>query len=360
MILAPAAARAEDAPPRRPELTLKQVAYADSDHELSGIFLPQPGGAGRTAYAVADSADDVFIYQLTLKADAGKPKSKDKKATKEAAETPLAGSTRFTLKKVLGLPIISGWSAVQDAMKEALKVDAKDRRLDLEAFAVCGDTWYLGNERVRQVLELTGVGKEGRSAKGIRVLPIDLETAYPKLWEGGANAGIEGLAADCAGGKLYVGKERDPRAILVVDMKTWKVTGTLDLPPSNRDGQRVISPFAKDGAEGLTTLSADVSDLIVEGGFLYVLERNTYEIAKIDLATQKVVARVSYYKAEKPLYETHEPFGVAEALTMTKDEIWIGIDNNGSPSTRWAERTYGGPAKGDHPAIMVFERPAGF
>ena len=80
--------------------------------------------------------------------------------------------------------------------------------------------------------------------------------------------------------------------------------------------------------------SNDFSDMKYENGFLYMLERNG-----------SCVSEPSKY-------------GMAEALLLTKDEIWIGIDNNGLEASKGAEDRFG--IKGNQPSILRFKRPTGF
>ena len=49
---------------------------------------------------------------------------------------------------------------------------------------------------------------------------------------------------------------------------------------------------------------------------------------------------------------------MAEALLLTKDEIWIGLDNNGDEVTEHAKKTY--QLQGREPVILKFKRPEGF
>ena len=57
------------------------------------------------------------------------------------------------------------------------------------------------------------------------------------------------------------------------------------------------------------------------------------------------------------LYDNSK-YGMAEALLLTNDYIWIGLDNNGLPFSKHAENTYG--LSGTQPVIIGFKRPAGF
>lgn len=301
-----------------PELELVKAQFARSEHELSGLAL-----LGKDLVLVADDKTDSFLYKATF---AGK---------------------RYQITKLLDLNKVDGFKAYLDSLQGEARIPEKDRRIDFEGVAVCGKKTYLINERVRQVV----VVEDG---KKLARLPIDFD-GYKALFDGGANAGFEGLTADCATDTLYVAKERDPRQIFVVDLKSQEVARSSDFPASDRAGQRVINPFT---GQGLFDVGPDIADLAFDGGFLYALERNSYEVTKLDPKTFDVVARVSYFKTEKPLYETGEPFGQAEALRLTPDEIMIGVDNNGTPLTHFAEKTFG--VKGKVGVIMTFKRPKGF
>ena len=272
---------------------------------------------------VADDAEDHYIYKVDL-------------TPKRPAVTPYVDLTK-----------LGGYEGLLRAMRGETHLKDEDRRFDLEGLAVCGDKIYLANERVRQVIEVDAKSR-------VSVLSLDL-SGYADLWAGGANAGLEGITVDCATGTMYLAKERDPRGLMVVDLASGKVTVAPDIAPSDRAGQQVINPFS---GQGLLTITADFSDLAFDGGYLYAIERNSYEIAKIDPKTFAVVARVSYFETEKPLYETGEPFGIGEALALTPDTIILGTDNNKMPISGRATAKY--HVKGNVPALMFFERPVGF
>lgn len=301
-----------------PELELVKAQFAQSEHELSGFAL-----SGKDLVLIADDKEDHCVYKAVFQ---GK---------------------RYQIVKALDLTQVPGFKEYQESLARETRIPEKDRRIDFEGIAVCGDKTYLINERVRQVVLIEGGKKLSR-------LPIDFD-GYAPLFEGGANAGFEGLTVDCATGTMYVAKEREPRQIFVVDLKANQVVKNTDFPASERAGQKVINPFT---GQGLFEVGPDISDLAFDGGFLYVLERNSYEVTKLDPKTFDVKARVSFFKTEKPLYETGEPFGEAEALRLTPDEIMIGVDNNGTPLTHFAKKTYG--VKGKVGVIMTFKRPKGF
>lgn len=304
----------------RPELVLDRILFAKSDLEISGFaFLDS-----QKFVFVSDNERDHYLYGVDER------------------------KKRFHTPKVVNLREFEGFDAYEKAMEGDQRLHEKDRRLDLEGAARCGTDVYLINERLRDVLRFD------LSKKAFNRVPLDL-MAYPRMLEGGANAGLEGIAIDCEKQIMYLAKEREPRFILTVDMKTWRIIFEKDLPPANRAGQRVIDFITGDG---LMTLTTDFSDLFFRGGFLYVVERSEYQVAKVDPATMTVVARVSYWKTEKDLYTTGEPFGLAEALFITDEYVIVGFDNNKNPLSIFTMQKYG--VSGNVGAIAYFKRPKDF
>jgi len=155
----------------------------------------------------------------------------------------------------------------------------------------------------------------------------------------GTNSGLEGLAIDCERRILYLAKERDPGFIVSYDLEDQRVLDIFNLPDTK----------------------GDVSDLKFEDGFLYLLERTENYITKINVNTKQVVAKVSYKDVcSNPagkLY-SHTPYGLAEALLLTEEEIWIGLDNNGLPFSSHARQAY--QLDGNQPVLIKFKRPEGF
>lgn len=155
----------------------------------------------------------------------------------------------------------------------------------------------------------------------------------------GKNKGLEGIAVDCQNNIIYLAKERQPRFIIIYDM----------------DNEQVIDIIT------LTDKEGDISDLKVENGFLYILERNENYVTKMALGTKQIVARVSYKNTcsnqDGKLYHKSK-YGMGEALLLTPEEIWIGLDNNGLSFSDHAQKTYG--LSGNQPVLIRFERPAGF
>ena len=154
----------------------------------------------------------------------------------------------------------------------------------------------------------------------------------------GTNKGLEGLAVDCENQVVYMAKERGPRFIFSYNLNTQAIT---DLSPKDAEG--------------------DISDLKYQNGYLYILERNENVISKMDVITKQIVDRVSYKNTcshpDGKLYKNSQ-YGMAEALLLTPEYIWIGLDNNGQPFSEHAEATYG--LTGNQPVLIGFNRPAGF
>ena len=139
---------------------------------------------------------------------------------------------------------------------------------------------------------------------------------------------------------MYLTKERQPRDIISVDMNTWKIIDRFDIPQNE---------------------SNDFSDAKYENGHLYILERNGNYISKINIDSKEVVEKYHYkHVASHPEGKLFEPskYGMAEALLLLDDEIWIGLDNNGLFVSQFAKETY--QLKGNEPIILKFKRPKGF
>jgi hypothetical protein len=324
----------------RVELTLERAVFVEGKYEISGAAAA--GKDGDDLLLVSDEAEDHYVY-----------KTSGRSARQRMVLAPL-----FDLRK------LDGFAAYEKRLQGHTELKAKDRRLDLEGLAVCGpeaagvpEAVYLANERAREVLKITG----GKRLEVVDAAFAALPGAAARLAAGGANAGIEGIAVDCAGQRLFIAKERQERALWRVDLRTGKVEALPTPPPSERGGQKVIDP---ETGHGLFDVGADIADLYFDQqadggrGALYALERNTYEILKLDPANGAPLARVSYFKTEQGLYETGEPFGQAEALVLTPKRIIVGLDNNGTPLTKKAKRAY--DVKGDPGAVFYFRRPDGF
>ncbi len=205
-----------------------------------------------------------------------------------------------------------------------------DQKSDMEGVDYCEKhSVYFTNEENNQAYVFTSTGRYE--------LLFDSKQLDTSL-DWGSNKGLEGIAVDCDNRVLYLAKEREPRFIISYDIEHRKVLNTI----------------FKDS-------KGDISDLKFEGGFLYILERNENIVSKMDVKTNQIVRRVSYKNTcshpRGKLYRNSK-YGMAEALLLTADEIWIGLDNNGLPFSDYATETYG--LTGNKPVIIKFKRPAGF
>ena len=205
--------------------------------------------------------------------------------------------------------------------------------IDLEGLDFCNGSFYLINENGNKVYTLDA-NREMRSV----FIHYSGKGIDPKTWK--KNAGLEAIAVNCEDSILYLAKEREPRFLLEVDMKYGIIENQFTIPEIE---------------------SNDFSDMKYEKGFLYMLERNGSCISKIDVRSKAVVNKVSYkYTSNMPAGKLYEPskYGMAEALLLTENEIWIGIDNNGLKASKGAEDRFG--LKGNQPSILRFRRPVGF
>jgi hypothetical protein len=290
------------------DLEVIRVTFGISSQEISGAAFIQ----GRL-HVVADGPQDLGIYAVRQMGN------------------------RFELEAHLDVGALSGYRDYIAALDTDADVPAKDRLIDFEGLGSCGRSIYLSNERARHILRVRA-GKVER-------MPIDLHD-FKEVLEGGSNAGFEGVAVDCAKGLMYVAKERSPRGILTVRMTDWKVLSMDQVEPLTASTGTAAG------------VAPDFSDLAFDKGHLYVLERSARQIAKVDPAGMRVVARFSYEPAEHGLYDADPRFGLAEGLALSTDLVILGFDNNGAQLTPAASERFG--VTGNPSAIIYFKRPRGF
>lgn len=203
-------------------------------------------------------------------------------------------------------------------------------RVDLEAIDYCGEQIYLLSESSNSLMVSDSSGK-------INEIAIDFGDEEPLNW---GNAGWEGMAVDCKNNLLYLIKERQPRKILRVNLTTRLVEDNFNIPE---------------------TESNDFSDAKFENSFLYLLERNGNYVTKVNPKTHEVIDKVSYRETcnhkNGKLYEPYA-YGMAEGLLLTKDEIWLALDNNNLNVSVHAKQQFG--INGNTPVILKFNRPEGF
>ncbi|ANQ50992.1 hypothetical protein MY04_3644 [Flammeovirga sp. MY04] len=213
-------------------------------------------------------------------------------------------------------------------VKASYKLDIPGK-IDLEGISVYKNKAYLINEADNEVYVYDF------DKKSTNKLPIDWSSLSLPRTEWLKNTGFEGVAVDGKAGLLYLAKERQPSFIIVVDLNTNKIVREFTLKRN---------------------CSKDISDMYLYKGDLFILERNARCIAQYDLEKNKIVQHYSYEKSvvtnKQKLFEP-EKYGMAEALMIVDDEIWIGYDNNGVKVSDEAKLRYG--IKGDKPVLLKFK-----
>jgi hypothetical protein len=294
-------------------LVFQKISFNRDNVELSALFKQNDD-----LLFVGDKLSNRAIYKVTLE------------------------KNRFYYKELIDLSKLKGHNAYFAKallFKHAGKVIHSP--FDLEGLTACGDTYYIANEQVRHILKVSN----GKLEKlDINFFPPFKKQGYP-LEKISTNAGFEGIAIDCKNQTLFIAQERSPRGILIYDLKNKKLKESILF--ENKKSKWGSSDFA---------------DLHYHNGFLYLLERNEHLITKYDLAKKKVVDSVSFGKIGKihlrELYDSGEIFGLAEGLTITKDQIIIGIDNNRNKISKKGEKAF--KVKGNFSSIIFYKKPKGF
>lgn len=208
-------------------------------------------------------------------------------------------------------------------------------KIDFEGIDADDTNFYIINERKSEVY------LKNKHSCSINILNIDWKqiNIKPKDWK---NKGLEGIALDKENQILYLIKERGSRKIFSYNLQTSEIKEPFKELFDKKDG--------------------DFTDAKFENGKLYILERNASSILRIDVKTKEsysVSIKNILNPQNKRLYETDNlEYGTAEALLLTKKEIWIGIDNNGEETSSYGQKL--GLEKNNKPAIIVFKRPEKF
>ena len=210
---------------------------------------------------------------------------------------------------------------------------------DLEGITSCGERIYVVDERTHTVVEIGSDGKELAHPLELPSVQVEADGTVPVENSG---AGIEGIACDEAAGILYVAQERQPRMIYSVDLSNFKIVDAFDVPAgwdsSRTDDGRLVY--------------ADYSDLYFESGFLYALQRSDRTVLKIAPQKKQLVSKLRLDFQESQYYDYTEPFGMAEGLYLTRERIYIVLDNNGAARI--------GDAQDTSPLLLEFARPSDF
>lgn len=296
------------------ELEFKNIYFLDSELEVSGMTIDE---SNRILF-ISDNKEDHYIYQINLK---------DKKT--------------YLTSALINLEEYSGF---QEYYYSTLLSFKGGRWLkspwDLEGMARCKNNIYLVNEQAREVLVID------QEQKTLSSLDFNFTPAFKELGkelsEIPTNAGFEGIAVDCEKMKLFIAQERNPRGIFIYDLKTYQYEGLIKTEPLKT-----------------TQISPDYSDIYFYNNFLYVLERNEWKVLKVDPTTKEKVDEFTFDNNTlmnlRKIYKTNEPYGLAEALYVTDDEIIIGIDNNQKPLSKRAEILFN--VKGNSSSIIHFKKP---
>lgn len=220
---------------------------------------------------------------------------------------------------------------------EAIQDFCINGKIDFEGIDKCGSSFYLIEESKSDVYRF--------SLNDCKLEKINI--AWDKAgvdYSDWGNKGFEGLAVDCDNNILYLAKERQDRRVYKVDLNSGEITEPFKLLiNSNEEGY-------------------DIADLKFENDALYILERGHGLVTKIDFKTgqkRSVCYQHIVLNNNQRLYENGNPkYGMAEALMLTENQIWIGLDNNGDKVSEYGKSI--GLKEGKDPVILIFKRPEGF
>ena len=210
-------------------------------------------------------------------------------------------------------------------------------KLDLEAIDHCDQNFYLAFETHRnQVVKVL--------QKGYRVL-------ISKQVESWKNKGIEGIALNCPEQILFFAKERAPAILFRVDLNE-------KIPQAYSIYDRELTQDPRNDITDLKFVSN------ANGNFLYVLKRYERIVQRINLGSGNIMARsfaqyTANAKEEHILYKVSRKdrhYGLAEALLITQDEIWVGLDNNGKSINLDHPLSQLYDLEGAAPVFLRFER----
>jgi hypothetical protein len=179
-------------------------------------------------------------------------------------------------------------------------------RYDCEGLAVdSAGNIYLSEESQRVIFRTS---PEGR----LDALMIDWSPVR-QFFGSDINASFEGIAVD--GDRMYLANERSAPRIIIVDLKSRKVTDSFFV---DSDG------FAFGGPH--------YTDLAFADGRLFILNRNHRCIFEVQPETKRVLAEYSFAQMELDkavAYYTDYPTGTMEGLAIDGDFFWMITDNNG-------------------------------
>lgn len=234
-----------------------------------------------------------------------------------------------------------GYNATADVnfkKTEMLKLRLKKKnKFDFEGLAFHKGSFYAPDERDRKVFKLDRDGS-------LTDLNIDIN-GYMKnngIRNNVENSGLEGLTIDSVNERMYLMKERQESAVLVIDMKTNKVINHF----------KVLLPG---------NVEPSLTDASFYNGALYVLSRSHRQVIKMNPDNGNILSIYDYRKFEEdpknvyvkiPTFGSgNDPdgYGVMEGLAVTKDGIYIATDNNMLPLKR--------NMLNNKPQLFIFSNP---
>ena len=300
LLLSAAAAAFE----RAPELRLLQALPVEgmAKGNLSGLTLCQ----GRWL-AVSDREDDRLFELL--------PGEQAWQATPELFSVPAEHNSPLPLPLLAGAWLRGLRSGSMDF--EAISCDAEGNR-------------YLASESLLAVLKLPPAATGGAP----RWLDLDpalyAEGEARGLWQQ-ANALVEGVAVSSDGQQLWLAAERLSRGLLMLERQDdgWRCPiGGCVLLAERR--YLPTEPFGP-GVLDRELMPLDFSALVYWKGRLWTLERNAHQVCRrhpVSAQRERCWSFATSLLAEPHLYPNAR-FGLAEALHIDEDGIFLGIDNNG-------------------------------
>lgn len=219
------------------------------------------------------------------------------------------------------------------SVKESIPV-VYDGKPDFEAVDRLDSCFYVADERASKVVKVV-VEKD-------KVTSAELGLVWDTDVSGWGNAGIEGLAVDNDENMIYIAKERDPARLFRVSIK-----------------ENIVKEFFLE----IDISDEDISDMKIENGFLYLLNRAKYRVLKFSLNTRKHLATFDYsgvLHAQNQKFYKGARYPMAEALLIDDKEIWIGLDNNGRTYNDKNPYVRDTGLEGNDPVLIRFIRPEQF
>lgn len=203
--------------------------------------------------------------------------------------------------------------------------------LDFEGLACDGQgNRYLVSESQLGVLRLPPPAEEPVAGEWLKLdSALYTEGEARGLWQQ-INALAEGIAVDAEAGTLWLAAERQGRGLLKLQRQDdgWQcpLAGCVLLAE-----RRFLptEPFGP-GILNREVMPVDFSDVVYWQGRLWTLERNAHQVCRRNPLSGKRERCWSFAQSVlvEPYFYPDAPFGLAEALMIDEDGIFVGLDNN--------------------------------